>query len=258
MERLTVSRPPMAAGLVWLKQGWQLVKAWIVPWMGMTAAAFLALYGIGLLPKLGGLIVEVLSPFMVAGFMSASRAAERGEPVTFLHLGAGFDKSRVQALLVIGALYAGCGLLIGLAMQKLGGHSLQDLMRLAQDPAALSPEATKLALDRSLPAVLLGLVLYTPLLMATWFAPALILYRDFSPLNALWWSLWTCFVNWRPILYYSLIMGLIGAVAMLIPFGLGLLVFLPWAMTSTYIAYTQQFVAVRAEPPSVDEHSKAV
>lgn len=247
MERLTVARPPMAAGMDWLKQGWQLMKPWIILWMGMTAAAFLALFGVGMLPKVGGILVEFLSPFMVAGFMSASRAAERGEAVTFMHLGAGFDKSRVQALLLVGALYAGAGLLIGLVMQQIGGHSLQDLMRIAQDPNALSPEAARLALDRSLPAVLVGLVLYAPLLMATWFAPALILFKGFSPLNALWWSLWTCFANWRPVLHYSLVMGLIGALAMLIPFGLGLLLFLPWAMTSTYIAYTQQFIAVREE-----------
>jgi uncharacterized membrane protein len=188
--------------------------------------------------------VELLSPFLVAGFMSASRAAERGEPVTFLHLGAGFEKDRVHAFFLVGAIYAVLGLLIGLVMQKIGGHNLQDLMRIAQDPSAMPPEAAKLALDRSLPAVLVGLLLYTPLLMATWFAPALILFKGFSPMNALWWSLWTCFVNWRPILYYSLVMGLAGALAMLVPFGLGLLLFLPWAMTSTYVAYSQQYIAV--------------
>jgi uncharacterized membrane protein len=78
--------------------------------------------------------------------------------------------------------------------------------------------------------------------MATWFAPALVTFQEFSPGNALWWSLWTCFVNWRPVLLYSLFMGAVAALAMLIPFGLGLLVFMPWAMTSTYIAFTRQFV----------------
>jgi uncharacterized membrane protein len=132
-------------------------------------------------------------------------------------------------------------------MQWFGGSSLQEMVRLAQDPAGLSPEAARAMLDKSLPAVLLGLVLFTPLLLATWFAPALVAFKDFSPANALWWSLWTCFANWRPILIYSLVMGVIASLAMLIPFGLGLLVFLPWAMTSTYSAFNQQFVAVQAE-----------
>jgi hypothetical protein len=227
----------------WLKQGWQLFKLWPIPWMGMTAAAFLAIFGISMVPRLGGLVVEILSPLLVAGYMYAARAAENGEPVTFIHLGAGFQKQHLRPLLILGAIYLGAGLLIGLVMQRLGGSSLQEMMRLAHDPTSMSPEATQQVLHQSLPAVLVGLLLYTPLLMATWFAPALVAFKEFSSVNALWWSLWTCFTNWRPILLYSLVMGAVGGLAMIIPFGLGLLIFLPWAMTSTYIAFKQQYVA---------------
>jgi hypothetical protein len=192
----------------------------------------------------GGLVVELLSPLLVAGYMFAARAAENGEPVTFVYLAEG-AKRHAKPLLVLGVVYLVTGLLIGQVMQLLGGTSLQEMVRLAQNPATLSPEDARAALDQSLPAVLVGLLLYTPLLMATWFAPALVVFRDFSPVNALWWSLWTCFANWRPILLYSLAMGGVAMLAMLLPFGLGLLVFLPWAMTSTYIAFAQQFVASR-------------
>lgn len=246
MAHLTVARPPAAAGMAWLKDGWRLFRLWPVPWMGMTAAAFLAIFGISMLPVAGGMLVELLSPMLVAGYMFAARAAERGEPVTFLYLAEG-AKSHARPLLWIGLVYLVVGLLIGQVMQMLGGSSLQDMVRLAQDPAGLTPEAARAMLDQSLPAVLLGLALFTPLLMATWFAPALVAFKDFSPANALWWSLWTCFANWRPILMYSLVMGVIASLAMLIPFGLGLLVFLPWAMTSTYSAFNQQFIAVQAE-----------
>lgn len=246
MERLTVARPPSAAGMEWLKQGWRLFKLWPIPWMGMTAAAFLAIFGISMLPMVGGAVVELLSPLLVAGYMFAARAADQGEPVTFLYLSEG-AKRHGRPLLMLGLVYLVGGLLIGQAMQMLGGSSMQEMVRMAQDPASLSPETARSVLDQSLPAVLVGLALYTPLLMATWFAPALVVFRDFSPVNALWWSLWTCFANWRPVLLYSLAMSVIAALAILIPFGLGLLVFLPWAMTSTYFAFTQQFVASRSE-----------
>jgi hypothetical protein len=209
--------------------------------MGMTAAAFLAIFGLSMLPMVGGLLVELLSPLLVAGYMFAARAAERGEPVTFLYLGAG-AREYAQPLLVVGAVYLLAGLLIGQVMQALGGVSLQELTRLAQHPETLSPESARVLLNQSMPAVLTGLLLYTPLLMATWFAPALIAFAGFSPVNALWWSIWTCFANWRPVLLYSLAMGGVAMVAMLVPFGLGMLVFLPWAMTSTYVAYTRLFV----------------
>jgi len=241
MTRLTVSRPPAQAGMAWIRSGWALFRTWPVAWMGMTAAAFLAIMGLSMLPWVGAMLVELLSPILVAGYMYAARAAERGEPVTFLYLGEG-ARAHAKPLLVIGAVYLLAGLLINQVMVALGGSGLQEMLRMAQNPAGLTPEAAEAALAQSLPAMLVGLLLYTPLLMATWFAPALVAFAGYAPGNALWWSLWTCFANWRPLLLYSLAMGLIATVAMLMPFGLGLLVFLPWAMTSTYVAYNAQFV----------------
>lgn len=241
MHRLTVARLAGNAGMDWLKEGWRLFRAWPIPWMGMTAAVFLAIFALAMLPIVGGMVVELLSPILVAGYMFASRAAERNEPVTFLFLGEG-ARAHARPLLIVGAIYLGSGLLISQIMQWLGGASLQEMLRLAQNPAALSPEQARALLDGSVYPLLVGMLLYTPLLMATWFAPALIAFSGFSPGNALWWSLWTCFANWRPVLVYSLVMGAIAVAAMLIPFGLGLLVFLPWAMTSTYNAYTRLFI----------------
>ena len=97
----------------------------------------------------------------------------------------------------------------------------------------------------ALPGMLLAMVMLTPLLMATWFSPGLALFEDFPAGQALWWSLWACWVNWRPILYYSLILGLLGAVALAIPYGLGLLVFLPLALISTHVAYRMIFTPVQ-------------
>lgn len=246
MQRLTVARPQAGAGMEWLKQGWQLFKGWPIPWMGMTAAAFLAIFAVSMVPVAGRWAVEMLSPLLVAGYMLAAEASERGEPVTFFYLGAG-ARRHARPLLILGAVYLVVGLLIGKVMQMLGGNSLQDLVQMAQNPTAQSPEAYRAVLDQSMTAVLVGLLLYTPLLMATWFSPALVVFKEFSPANALWWSLWTCFANWRPILLYSMAMSVIALLAMLIPFGLGLLVFLPWAMTSTYSAFCQLFVPGQAE-----------
>lgn len=74
---LGIARPPAGEGLAWLKTGWAWFKPAPVPWMGMTALVFLALMGVGAIPGLGGFLIEVLSPFLVAGYMSASRAADR-------------------------------------------------------------------------------------------------------------------------------------------------------------------------------------
>lgn len=246
MPRLTIARPAAGAGKLWMKDGWGLFKPWPIPWMGMTALVFLALMLVGSLPYAGHYLVEIFSPFMVAGYMSASRAAAEQQPVTFLHLAAGLRPETRLPLALIGAIYLVGILFIDLVMRALGGEGFQQLTELAQGPQNLTPEAAQLIVGQALPAIFVGLALLTPLVMATWFAPALVLFDGFSAVNALWWSLWACAVNWRPILFYSLVLGVIGLVAALIPFGLGLLVFLPWVLISTYVAYRALFVPLVA------------
>jgi hypothetical protein len=115
-----------------------------------------------------------------------------------------------------------------------------------QQPQALTPEQARALLEGLMPATGLTALLLTPLLMATWFSPGLAHFENFRPGKAMWWSLWACAINWRPLLVYSSLLGLLGVAALMIPLGLGLLVFIPWTLTSTYAAYRDIF------PPSAD------
>jgi uncharacterized membrane protein len=240
MTPLSISRPPAATGLFWIKEGWRLFKQAPIPWMGMTALVFMVIIGVNMIPWIGHYAIELLSPFVVAGYFSASRAAMAGEPVTFMHLGAGSRNGR-DALLRIGVAYLLGSLLIFTLANLLTGGDLRALLQQAQDPGGLSPAEFNRLVAAALPALLLASVLFTPLLMATWFSPGLALFAAFPAARALWWSLWACWVNWRPLVYYSLILGAFGMVALVIPFGLGLLVFLPVTLISTYVAYRTIF-----------------
>jgi len=246
--QFTIARPATSQGIAWMKTGWSWFRMTPIPWMGMAALAFLVLAGIGMLPGIGGFIVELLSPFLVAAFMSASRAAATGQPVTFLHLGAGFRSEARVRLLIMGAVYLAGILLVDTIMRHMGGDSFEQMAQLSQNSKDITPEQAQMIMSQAMPAMLTGLLLMTPLIMATWFAPALVLFDGFSASNAMWWSLWTCAVNWRPVLIYSLWLGLVGVAAMLIPYGLGLLVLLPWVMTSTYAAYQDIFIPVSPAP----------
>lgn len=241
MRALSVTRPQAGAAMEWMKTGYRLFTPAVVPWMGMSAAFFLVAFGIGLIPLVGPLALELLSPFLVAAYMAAAQAAERGEPTGLIHAGAGFYRGR-NALLVIGVIYLVAHLVVGQVMALIGGDAVERLIALSVRPQEMDPEEMRDLLDRATPALLVGTVLFTPLLMATWFAPALALFEDFPPGKALFWSLWACLVNWRPMLLYGLLLSLLGMAAIIIPFGLGLLLFLPMAMTSTYAAYRMQFV----------------
>lgn len=243
MKSLTVARPDAVSGLFWIKEGWRLFKQAPVPWMGMTALVFMVFIGLSMIPVVGRFVVELLTPFMAAGYFSAARAAQNGELVSFVHLGAGVQTGR-DALLRIGVGYLFASLLIFVVVGHLAGGDLNEIMRALQDPSALSEAEFERLMAAALPAAALASVLFMPVVMATWFSPGLVVFDGYSAAQGLWWSLWACWVNWRPILYYGLVLGVLFMAAIVIPFGLGLLVFLPLAMISSYVAYRMIFAPV--------------
>lgn len=250
MSELVITHPAGRAGLDWLVQGWRLFVRAAIPWMGMAAVALLSATFIGMVPYVGSIAVEWLSPFLVAGFMVASRAAAAKLPFSFYMFADGF-RDAPRPLATVGAFYLAVSLISEQAMRALGGEGFKLLFELAQTrPETLDPAQAELILRQALPALAVGLLVLTPALLATWFAPALVMFNGFSPFKALYWSLWACVVNWRPMAIYGLWMTLAAVVAILIPFGLGMLVFVPVALASTYIAYTELFVAPEPEKSS--------
>jgi uncharacterized membrane protein len=90
-------------------------------------------------------------------------------------------------------------------------------------------------------AVLLILALMIPVIMALWFAPALVLLRDQPATAALRQSFRACLKNLVPFVLYAFILFVLALLAF-IPAGLGLLVLGPVVFGSTYAAYRDLFL----------------
>jgi uncharacterized membrane protein len=105
-------------------------------------------------------------------------------------------------------------------------------------------------LNQAMPALLVGLALFIPLIMATWFAPALILFGGARPVTALGVSFKAVARNWASWLVQIITLGLLLFLAALVPLLLGLLVAMPVLFGSQYAAY-QAIFAVWAEEPLV-------
>jgi hypothetical protein len=61
-------------------------------------------------------------------------------------------------------------------------------------------------------AMLLGIVVALPTVLAIWFAPALIVFQDCGPRQAMLTSLRAALANWRPVAMYGLLLFFFGAV----------------------------------------------
>ena len=85
-------------------------------------------------------------------------------------------------------------------------------------------------------AVLIIFALMLPVMMAIWFAPALVLFHGKGALEAMQASFFGCLKNIVPFLVYSVVMLVLGVLAA-IPFGLGWLVLGPVLAASIYTSY---------------------
>jgi uncharacterized membrane protein len=233
---------PASQGLQWVVEGFRLYRKNAL----LLSAAFGALFGVvmalGLIPVVGGSLSELASPLMVAGFMAAYRAVDSGNELELPHFLAGVRGPMIP-LMTVGAVQLLASLAIFQVMLGMGFDpvAVREAVQSQSDPAK-----AQAVVNEAMPAVLTGLLLFTPLIMATWFAPALILFGGARPLTALGVSLKALARNWSAMLVNGLALGMLLFVAALVPLLLGLLIAMPVMFGSVYAAY-QAIFAVWAD-----------
>ncbi len=230
-------------GFQWLAAGFRLYRKNPL----LLSAAFGVLFGVvmalGLIPVIGGSLSELASPLMVAGFMAAYRALDEGRELELPNFLAGVQGPAIP-LMTVGAVQLLGTLLFGLVLLGMG-FDPAGVMAAAKGGEA-SPAEMQAILNQAMPAVLTGLALFAPLIMATWFAPALILFGGARPATALGVSLRAVASNWAAMLVNSFARGLLLFFAALVPMLLGLLVAMPVLFGSLYASY-QAIFAVWAD-----------
>ncbi|MDT3705740.1 MAG: BPSS1780 family membrane protein [Thiobacillus sp.] len=230
-------------GLQWVVAGFRLYRKNPLLLSAAFAVLFGTVMGLGLIPVVGGPLSELASPLMVAGFMAAYRALDSGRELGLPQFFAGVQGPAIP-LMTVGAVQLLGTLLISQVMLGMG-FDPQALMAAAQSQQK-DPAQMQAILNQSMPALLTGLALFTPLIMATWFAPALILFGGARPATALGVSFKAVIKNWAAMLVNGLALGLLLFVAALVPLLLGLLVAMPVLFGSLYASY-QAIFAVWAD-----------
>jgi uncharacterized membrane protein len=229
-------------GFQWVAAGFRLYRKTPL----LLSAAFAMLFGVvmalGLIPMVGGALSELASPLMVAGFLAAYRTLDGGNELELPNFLAGVQGPAIP-LMAVGAVQLLGTLLIGKIMLGMG-FDPQAVITAAQSQK--DPAEMQAILNQAMPAVLTGLVLFTPLIMATWFAPALILFGGARPATALGVSLKAVARNWAAMMMNGIALGLLLFLAALVPMLLGLLVAMPVLFGSLYASY-QAIFAVWAD-----------
>ena len=229
----------------WIGEGWRLFARSPVMWIIAIIILFVIAFAMGLVPIIGQVAFQVLSPVFSAGFVVAARAIEKGGEFELDHLFAGFRR-QFGPLAMVGAIFLVLGLVVLLVLGVFFGFSIVGAF-MAGDPEQMwtAVAASSLALVLG---VLVCLALFIPILAAYWFAPPLVMMHGMRPVEAMKASFSGSLRNIVPLIVYGIVMMVLGIVAM-IPFGLGMFVWVPLLITSSYAAYRSIFTAERAAAP---------
>ena len=150
--------------------------------------------------------------------------------MTFADAFAGF-RHRFGTLAAVGAAYLVGMIAIVFLASIVSGVGMFSVLRGATTPEQLATFGLTLAL-----AVLIVLGLMVPLLMAIWFAPALVVFHDLGAGAAMKASFLGCLKNMLPFLLYGILLTIASVIAS-IPLLLGWLVLGPVLVASIYTSY---------------------
>ena len=239
----TLADEPRATGAgrgsSWWGEAWQLFKQAPGTWIRIVLIVFAILVVASLIP-VASLVTYVLLPIFTAGIMLGCRALDQGEELEVGHLFAGF-KEQTGSLALVGVLYTVSAVVVFavVALLMLGG--LGGLGLFLGGMTASDPGVERLGSMTFLLAMLLILALSIPLLMAVWFAPALVILHELSAIEAMRLSFVGCLRNTVPFLVYGVV-GFLLAIGASIPLLLGWLVVGPMIFGSIYSGYKEIFL----------------
>jgi len=225
------------AGVDWIGEGWRLFAKSPLMWVISILVLFVLAIVVNIVPFIGGLAFQLLQPVFGAGFIVACRSLETGGEFELEHVFAGFKKNFAN-LLVVGLILVAGGIALLLVFAVFAGFGLVTAF-MTGDANNMLPALMASGMSIAL-GTLVMLFLMIPLLMAYWFAPALVVFRNEDPMAAMKTSFHASVVNMMPMLVYSLL-GLVFAIVATIPLFLGWLVLAPVFAASVYASYKDIF-----------------
>jgi len=226
-------KAPAARGWYWIKQGIALYKKSPILWVVLTMIGVLSMIALSSIPVVGEPLSTILFPVTYAGLLLGCFALEQGEELELAHLFAGFQRN-TKALVTLGGITLFAQLLILGLMKISGGAALVDLL-MSQD-AINDPQLFTAAVESAGLSIFIGLILFSGLLLATQFAPMLVVFGNIKPAQALHTSAWLSLRNMAPLTVYGALMMSLALLASM-PMMLGWLLLLPLMVTSSYAAF---------------------
>ena len=200
---------PARTGMQWVREGVRVFFRMPLAFASLFFIFLAATAVLSIIPVVGDALALMLIPGATVGLMAATRQALDGRfpmPTTLL---TAFRQSprQTRAMLVLGVLYAGALLLIMAFAASLDDGQLAQLVE--KHGGRLTPElmadpALQQAAQTSMRQMLVGSLLYTPVAVLLWHAPALVHWHGMPVGKSLFFSAVAVLRNTTAYLVYGL------------------------------------------------------
>jgi uncharacterized membrane protein len=246
---IQVAEVSASRGAGWLGESFGFFRKAPMAWIALCAGWIIITLALIVIPLIGGVIANFLQPVFFASFAITALRQAAGEPVMMGDLFLGFRRN-VRSLVHLGALLLIVEIAIFALMAALGLP-----MSGAGDQSITVGEYVELLRGKEW-ILAMGFVLTVAVKGALWFAPQLIALHDMSVGHAMRWSLYASLANIGVMLVYGVVLFVLF-IAALIPWALGMFIFIPIMVISTYVGYREVFESkpvpaapVEPDPPN--------
>ena len=198
-------------GIAWLKQAYALFSQKRLPWIMLLLTYYILLKLLLYVPYVGPYAISILKPVFAVGLLAAAWTQERGGTPQLNQLFQGF-RANLGSLLPIGIFFVVGVTAAVFASSLIDNGKLLDLLSNAGGTMTEEDFTAALA-DGALQAGMLFSALLTlPILIVTWWAPALVVFQNAGAGTALAVSFRAAIANFRPLAIYALGVFFYGAV----------------------------------------------
>jgi len=235
-------------GWHWIKKGYTLFMQAPLLWIVLLAICFVAAAGVSAVPIVGEPLVSLMMPVAIIGLMAGCRSLDQGDELELMHLFSGFQRHTSHLVTLGGIALVGQYLIFGV-MMAVGGATLVGILMNSQAPA--TPDVIEQAIAGAGAAVIVGIALFSLLLMSMQFAPMLVYFRGAPPVAAMKLSLSAFTRNMGAMFVYGMSFMLLAVLASM-PMMLGWLILMPIVFTSLYASFCDIF------PPEIESHTQII
>lgn len=225
-------------GITWLGGGYKLYRKSPLAWLGLTVI-WIVLMGMAWMIPLANNLVQ---PLLFAGIATACLRLDTSNTVSLEDLFIGF-KQQTGSLVLVGAISVSASLIIIIAAFLMGLSSVLSMAEMSKE--AIAGGAAEDAILTLLALLFVVVTIMTPLAMAMWFSPILIIFHKVPALEAMKLSFNACLYNMIPFLTYALATIPLLIIAT-IPLLLGYLILIPVLFASIYVSYKDIFLREHA------------